>query len=164
MSAYYRKAFRDLWENKARAFLVILALVVGVISVGTVAATYSILIREMDKNYLNTTPASASLWVDGIDQNLVQTVADRFDIALAEARAQIIGRIRIGDGQWRELWLYVIADFDNLQIDTFTPEQGVWHPGTGEILFERTAIQVAQAEIGDTVVVKLPNVDERPFP
>lgn len=57
---------------------------------------------------------------------------------------------------------YVIVDFDNLQIDTFTPEQGVWSPSTGEILFERTAIKVAQAEIGDTVVVKLPNVkDER---
>ncbi len=163
MTAYYRKAFRDLWENKARAFLVILALVVGVVSVGTVATTYSILIREMDKNYLNTTPASASLWVDGVDQNLVQIVADRPDIALAEARAQIIGRIRIGDGEWRELWLYVIANFDNLQIGTFTPDQGVWQPGTGEILFERTAIQVAQAEIGDTVVVKLPNVDERPL-
>ncbi len=37
MSASWRKAFRDLWENTARALLVIVALVVGVVSVGTVA-------------------------------------------------------------------------------------------------------------------------------
>jgi len=57
INASWRKALRDLWENKARAVLVIVALVVGVISVGTTAVAYSILPREMDKNYLTTDPA-----------------------------------------------------------------------------------------------------------
>ena len=161
ISASWRKAFRDLWENKARALLVILALVVGVVSVGTTAVAYSILPREMDKNYLYTDPASATLWVEPLDEELVQTVADMPQIARAEAHSEIIGHFQIAPGEWRELWLYVIPDFNNIQVDKFTPEQGAWPPATGEILLERTAVRVAQAKIGDKVIVKIPNHKEQ---
>ncbi len=116
ISASWRKAFRDLWENKARALLAILALVVGVVSVGTVAVAYSILPREMDKNYLYTDPASATLRVEPLDEELVQTVADMPQIARAEASSYIIGRFQIAPGEWRELWLYVISDFNDIQV------------------------------------------------
>ncbi len=161
INASWRKAFRDLWENKARALLVITALVVGVVSVGTTAVAYSILPREMDKNYLYTDPASATLWVEPLDEGLVQTVAAMPQIARAEARSEIIGRFQIAPGEWRELWLYVIPDFDKIQVDKFTPEQGAWPPATGEILLERTAVRVAQAKIGDKVIVKIPDKKER---
>src|SRR5512135_859085 len=156
-STSWRKAFRDLWGNKARALLVILALVVGVVSVGTTAVAYSILPREMDKNYLRTDPASATLWVQPLDDELVKTVSTMPQIARAEARSEIIGRFQIAPGEWRELWLYVIPDFNNIQLDKFTHEQGAWPPAKGEILLERTAVAVAQARMGNTVIVKIPN-------
>jgi putative ABC transport system permease protein len=156
-NASWGKAFRDLWENKARALLVILALVVGVLSVGTVAVTYSILIREMDVNYLKTDPASATLRVAPLDDELVKTVAEMPRIAKAEARSEIVGRFLLSPGRWQELWLYVVPDFDHMQLDRFTPERGAWPPATGEILLERTAVSVAQAKMGDTVTVKIPN-------
>jgi putative ABC transport system permease protein len=161
INASWRKAFRDVWENKARALLVILALVVGVVSVGTAAVAYSILPREMDKNYLYTDPASATLWVEPLDQALVQRVADLPQIARAEASSYIVGRFQIAQGEWRELWLYVISDFNHLQVDKFTPEQGAWPPATGEILLERTAVNVAQAKLGNKVIVKIPNLKEQ---
>lgn len=161
INAAWRKAFRDLWENKARALLVIVALVVGIVSVGTTAVAYSILPWEMDKNYLYTDPASAILWVEPVDRELVKTVAAMPSIARAEASSYIVGRFQIAPGEWRELWLYVISDFNNIQVDKFTPEQGAWPPATGEILLERTAVQVAQAKLGDNVIVKIPNQKER---
>ncbi len=160
ITASWRKAFRDLWENKTRALLVLLALVVGIVSVGGVAATYSILLREMDVNYLKTDPASATLWVKPLDADLVRTVAALPQIARAEARSYIVGRLQIAPGEWRELWLYVIPDFSNIQVDKFTPEQGAWPPATGEILLERTAVKVAQAKMGDNIIVKIPNQKE----
>src|SRR5512139_1013030 len=111
----------------------------------------------MNKNYLYTDPASATLLVTPLDEGLVQMVADMPQIARAEARSEIIGRFQIAPGEWRELWLYVIPDFNNIQVDKFTPEQGAWPPATGEILLERTAVRVAQAKIGDKIVVKIPN-------
>ncbi|HMB24140.1 MAG: ABC transporter permease, partial [Chloroflexota bacterium] len=160
-SAAWLKAFRDLWGNKARALLVILALVVGVVSVGAAAVAYSILPREMDKNYLRTDPASATLWVEPVDDELVKTVAAMPQIARAEASSSIVGRFQIAPGEWRELWLYVIPDFNDIQLDKFTPEQGAWPPGIGEILLERTAVGVAQAKMGDDVIVKIPNANAR---
>ncbi|HEX2994017.1 MAG TPA: FtsX-like permease family protein [Anaerolineales bacterium] len=160
-SAAWRKAFRDLWGNKARTLLVILALVVGVVSVGTAAVAYSILPREMDKNYLRTDPASATVWVEPVDDELVKTVAAMPQIARAEASSYIVGRFQIASGEWRELWLYVIPDFNDIQLDKFTPEQGAWPPGTGEILLERTAVGVAQAKVGEDVIVKIPNQQEQ---
>ncbi|CAG0934194.1 ABC transporter permease YtrF [Thermoflexales bacterium] len=161
INASWRKAFRDLWENKARALLVIVALIVGVVSVGTTAVAYSILPREMDKNYLFTDPASATLWVEPLDQELVKTVAAMPQIARTEASSYIVGRFQITPGEWRELWLYVISDFNHIQVDKFTPEQGAWPPAIGEILLERTAVQVAQAKLGDNVIVKIPNQKEQ---
>jgi putative ABC transport system permease protein len=161
INASLGKAFRDLWENKARALLVMLALVVGVVGVCTVAVTYSILPREMDANFLDTNPSSATLWVDPVDDELVKTVAAMPQFAKVEERSEIIGRFQIAPGEWRELWLYVVADFNTMQLDTFTPEQGAWPPATGEILLERTAVKVAQAKMGDEVVVKIPGRKER---
>lgn len=160
-SAAWLKAFRDLWGNKARALLVILALVVGVISVGAAAVAYSILPREMDKNYLRTDPASATLWIEPLDDELVQEVSTLPQIARVEARSEIIGRFQIAPGEWRELWLYVVPDFNKIQVDKFTPEQGAWPPGTGEILLERTAVDVARTKLGDDVIVKIPNYPAR---
>jgi putative ABC transport system permease protein len=157
----WRKAFRDLSENKARTLLVLVALVVGIVSVGTAAAAYSILPREMDKNYLHTDPASATLWLEPLDADLVKTVAAMPQIARAEASSFIVGRFQTAPGEWRELWLYVITDFNNIQVDKFTPEQGAWPPATGEILLERTAVQVARAKMGDNVVIKIPNRKEQ---
>ncbi|MBK9925255.1 MAG: FtsX-like permease family protein [Anaerolineales bacterium] len=161
INASWRKAFRDVWENKARTLLVILALVVGIVSVGTAAVAYSILPREMDKNYLYTDPASATLWVEPIDDELIKTVAAMPQIAGTEASSYIVGRFQIAPGEWRELWLYVIPDFNKIQLDKFTPEQGAWPPATGEILLERTAVKVAQAKMGGDVIVKIPNQKER---
>jgi putative ABC transport system permease protein len=161
LNASLRKAYRDLLDNKARTFLVIVALVVGVVGVGAVVVAYSILPREMNKNYLGTDPASATLSVDSVDEDLARAVAALPRIAKAEARSEIVGRFQIIPGEWRELWRYVIPDFSKLEVDLFTPEQGAWPPAAGDILLERMAVRVAQAKRGDEVVIKILNRKER---
>jgi putative ABC transport system permease protein len=115
----------------------------------------------MDRNYLATDPASATLWVDSADEGLARRAAELPAIAEAEARAEIVGRFLVEGGRWAELWLYVVPDFERMSLDLFTPELGAWPPATGEILLERTAVRVAKARIGDRVVVKIPGMDER---
>lgn len=157
ISTSWRKAFRDIWENKARALLVVVALVAGIAAVGTTAVAYSILPREMDRNYLQTDPASATLWIESADVDLARRVAEQSAIGRAEARGEIVGRYQLSPGEWRELWLYVIPDFDAIQLDRLTPEAGAWPPAAGDILLERTAVAVAGATVGDRVIVKIPN-------
>jgi hypothetical protein len=52
MSSRLRKIFGDLTANKLRTVLVILAICIGVFGFSVVANSYSILLREMDKNYM----------------------------------------------------------------------------------------------------------------
>lgn len=73
----------------------------------------------MDKNYLKTDPASATIWVDPMNEELVKTVAAMPQFAVVEARSEIVGRFQIEEGKWRELWLYVVPDFNTMQLDKF---------------------------------------------
>ena len=51
--------------------------------------------------------------------------------------------------------IIVVKDYGNIQLNKFVPERGAWPPGPGEILIERDAFQVAHANIGDTVTIRL---------
>ncbi|MDP3179685.1 MAG: hypothetical protein Q8M76_17385, partial [Spirochaetaceae bacterium] len=63
-----KKAVGDLWANRARSLLVLVAIIVGVVGVGIVLDSGAILSREMSKNYLATNPASAIFTIGGKDE------------------------------------------------------------------------------------------------
>jgi putative ABC transport system permease protein len=151
----WKKALRDLWLNKTRTLLVVAAMAIGIFGLGLVADAYAILTREMNVNYMRTNPASATLWTDPLDETTLQTVRDRAEIAQAEARRMITGRIQTGPDEWYSIWLFTARDFNNLRLDQFTPDTGAWPPAKGEILIERAAVGLIGAEIGQTRVVKI---------
>lgn len=157
VSPRWRKAIRDLWLNRARTLLVAAAIAIGIFGVGLVLNAYTILTRELNDNYLATNPASATLWTGPLDEEFIEAVQGLPMIAEVEARRRVQARIQIGPDEWLPLWLFVIDDFDDIRISTFEPEQGDWPPAAGEMLLERVAFQVARAEIGDTVTVRMPN-------
>lgn len=154
-STRWRKVLRDLWMNKTRTLLVVLSITIGIVGVGSILTAYSILTREMDRNYMDTNPASAVLYIKNVDDALVQAVQSRPEIAQAEARRLVVARYQTGENQWLSIWLFVIGDFDNLRVNTFTSERGGWDPAADEILIERSALPLIQQDVGDTAVIKL---------
>src|SRR5205823_1326279 len=121
---------------------VVVAIAIGLTGFLAVLSTYAVLRRELNRGYLATNPASAVLFTDAIDDPLLASISRRADVADADARRVINGRIRTPDGSWRGLVLFVIRDFERLRIATITPEGGSWPPATGELLIERDAFQV----------------------
>ncbi len=153
-SPRWRKALRDLWGNKARTILVVLAIAIGIIGVGSILTSYAILMREMDRNYMDTNPASAVLYMDGVDDDLVSAVQNRPEIADAEARRKVRARFQMGTNEWITILLFVVDDFDNLRVSTFYPERGDWNPAADEILIERSVLPIIEQDVGDEVVIK----------
>src|SRR5262249_41712076 len=145
MTASWRKVFGDVWRARTRTLLVVLAIAVGLASFFAVLSTYAILRRELNRGYLATNPASAVLLIDTVDDALLASVAGREDVEAADARRVLTGRIRTGETGWRRLTIFVIRDFQELRINTVTPDRGAWPPARGEILIERDAFQVARA-------------------
>ena len=158
-----RKLLRDFSVNKTRTFFVILAIFIGVFGMSVVANSYAILLREMDVNYRNTNPASATLWTSPIDDSYVQKIADLPYIKDVECREKIVGRVQVGQNEWKDIWLFVVDDFNNLRLDLFSPETGKTIPGTGEILFERKALFIAKTDIGETLNIKIPDGTIQPL-
>lgn len=150
------KAIRDLLINKARTLLVVMAIAIGICGVGFILNSYTILTREMNKNYLDTTPASFTLYTDNINDKLLRDLHTLPAIKEAEARKTVMARVRVKSGDWRMLRLYVIEDFNNVRVDIMRPEKGTRLPATGEILMERDAFEVADTQTGAAVTVKIP--------
>lgn len=159
MSTPWRKIVRDFWQERTRSVLVVAAISLGIAAFSAVLSSFAILDRELNQGYLATNPASATLRMDAIDDDLLKAVTAHPGVAAAEARRVVSGRIKAGPAQWRSLMLFVVKDYADIRVSTITRETGAWPPLKGEILIERDAFQVAKARIGDTVTVKMPRGD-----
>ncbi len=153
----WRKLLRDQWLNKPRTLLTVLVIAIGIFAMGGILSTYAVLTREIVVNYMGTTPASATLEVEGMRDAILQQVRARPDIARAELRETVTARVQVGPDEWQRLLLFVIPDIARMQVASFTPQQGAWPPRDGEMLVERASLQVGHANLGDTVNVKLPS-------
>lgn len=163
MTVGWTKAVRDVWRARTRATLVVLAIAIGLSGFLAVLSTYAILGREINRGYLATSPASAILRTDAIDDTLLSAIAARDDVADADARRTITARLRTPDGSSRRVVFFVIRDFTSLRISTVTHETGEWPPSAGGMLIERDAFQVADARVGDTLTVVMPSGREHPL-
>lgn len=157
----FRKAGKDLLINKRRTVLVLIAMIIGMFGVIMLINTTVILNREMNKNYINTNPASATLWVENLDKNLLKKIKYFPGIQNAELRKTVVAQVDIGSGLEREIDIYVVPDFENMKISTFKPEKGNWPPKKGEILIERAAMDLIASKIGNSISVKLPGYSKR---
>jgi putative ABC transport system permease protein len=151
----WRKVLRDLWLNKSRTLVVVLSIAVGVFAVGTIASSQIILSRDLRATYLATHPAHATLLTfESFDEDVVDAVSNMREVEEAEARRRLTVRVQTGPDEWQLLWLTAIQDFDEVKIDQFAPEAGAWPPPEHEMLIERSALGLLEADMGDTVTVK----------
>jgi putative ABC transport system permease protein len=154
LSPRWRKVVRDIQVNGGQVALVVAAIAIGVFSVGWFTTSYGILKRELKDNYLATNPPSATLHMQDVSPEVTEAIKSRPDILDAEIMGMRQGRIFVDD-EWRTFELYVRQDYEQTQISQLIPEDGVFPPPPGEVLVERAAMQVADAEIGDSIRVQI---------
>lgn len=157
ISPRWRKLLRDVRLARGRMIMMLLAIAVGIIGVGTILSAYSILTREIGRNYAGTNPASAWIELDRANEKLASAARARPGIADAEAGATMLARVEIRPNEWMPLMLFVVSDFRDLRINAFKPESGDWPPPAGSILLERTALPLTGANVGDSLNVQAPN-------
>lgn len=156
MKLLFRKVMRDFNLNRTRSVLVILAIFLGVLGTGLILDCYAITKREMDVSYMNTNPASFTIRVDPVDANLEQALENFPEIKSYEVRRMIRARTSTAADDWQTTELYVIDDFNNIRINTFSALEGAATPGVGEISIENAALSVADVSLGDPLTIKIP--------
>lgn len=155
--AGWAKVRGDLRAARGRVILMIIAITASLAAVGAVLGTYGIASRELERNYRDTHPASATLELPaGADAALAAAARARPGVTDAEARGAVLARVRVGPDRLRFL-LFVVDDFRALRLNTFTPEAGAWPPPDGTILLERSAQPMLGVAIGGALTLELPH-------
>lgn len=162
MSPRWTKILRDMRSTQGRLLTIVIALAVSIAAVATMLSAYTVLMREVSRNYLDTNPASAQLELEGaVSDSLLQQVRGRPNIAAAEAAATLMARIEVGPDEWMPLLLFVVPDFDALGINKLNRDSGAWPPPTGAILVERSAMPMTHAALGQSVNVEFQHAGRR---
>jgi putative ABC transport system permease protein len=155
-SPRWRKVWADLWGNKLRTGLVILSITVGVFAVGMVYSSYLMFERDLARSWGAAAPASASLYADPFDEEVVQSVRSLRGIQEAEGRRNVSLRVQAKDGQWRQMLLIAIPDYVKQRVNIVRPQAGDWPPKDGDVLLERSSLAELGVAQGDRIVVETP--------
>ena len=162
ISPRWRKIVRDLWINKLRTVLVILSIMIGVAAIGMVLGSQGIIDRDLPQAFADINPSSASvLSISNYDDDVVQIIESMDEVAIAEGRRAINIRFQTPRGDWRNMQVFALTDFEEIKLNQLTPEEGAWPPPEGTILIERSAftenLGFGGVEFGDEIVMEPPN-------
>jgi putative ABC transport system permease protein len=160
-SPRWRKLRGDIAQAQGRLLMMVIAIAVGVFAVASISTAYTILEREIVRNFLSTNPAAALLDSDNIADNVIAGARAQGGITGAEATGRVTGRVRVGPNEWLPLLLFVVPDFHAAHISTVRLEAGRWPAEPEGIVLERTAVPVANTALDREIRVQTPHGAER---
>jgi putative ABC transport system permease protein len=150
----WRKVIRDLWSNKTRTLLVVLAIAVGVFAFGSVFITQEVLVSDMDTQFHDYSASTITMSIPAFDDSLVRWASRQEQVVDAQGRALRSVKL-VGQARTFNLNLYAYDDYEDIKLNRITPEKGKWPPGRREILFERASVSLPGVQIGDNIIIEL---------
>ncbi len=162
LRARWFKVINDLFGNKTRTLLIVLSMSVGLFALGIILGARTILSDGLEESFAAINPSSGTMrTAELFDENFLESVREIKDVQDADARRTTTARLQTKSGEWKNLTIFVVADYDDIRVNKVTSESGAWPPPEHEMLIERAALSVIDAQIGDVVLVRFPNDVER---
>ena len=134
LQARWSKILKDIWGNKSRSLLVIFSIAVGVAAVGMINNAARIIQRDLYSEYGAGNPALLQIYVSPFDKHLAKAVEDMREVESAQAMRVVGASISGADGQWDDVGLHVVQDYDDIQMDKYIPVSGSAKPAIRENL------------------------------
>ncbi|MFC2024791.1 ABC transporter permease [Chloroflexota bacterium] len=154
ISPRWRKVVRDLWSNKTRTVLVVLAIAVGIFAFGSAFIAQEILVSDMDTQYRAINASTITMNIRSFDDGLVRWARRQKEVVDAQGCVVYLVKL-VKETQTHNLILYAYDDYENMSLNRISTETGKWPPGRREILFERASVSLSGAQIGDSIVIEL---------
>ena len=156
------KVIHDLFGNKTRTVLIVLSMAVGLFAIGIILSARSILSEGLARSFAAIHPSSGTVrTIEPFDEDFLDSVRSMPEVQEADARRNISARVEVAPGEWQNISLFVIADYNDIRVNKVSSQTGAWPPPEREILIERAALSVIDAQIGDVIRIKLPNDTQR---
>ncbi len=148
-----------------RTVLIVLSIAVGLFAIGAIVSARSILSTDLDRSYAAINPSSGIVrTVECFDEEFVRLVEAMDEVAAVDARRVLEVRVRIGPNEWENLKVFAVESYDDMAVDIVRSDLGAWPPPEREILIERAAIRLLNADVGDTLHIELPGERQRDLP
>jgi putative ABC transport system permease protein len=129
VSIIWRKVLRDLWMNRLRTLLVVLATTVGVFALGLVFGLSGLMRARMTESHQASRFPNVLLYTDTFEQPFVEAIRHERGVAAAEGEDYSTMRWRLaGEETWRDGVLYAKQDYTDQSVDLFELIDGAW-PG-----------------------------------
>ena len=165
LSSRWHKVLNDLLSNKTRTVLIVLSIAVGLFAVGTIISSQKILSTEIARGFAKINPSSGTIrTLEPFDEDFIRAVRRMEEVAEVDARRTMNARVKVGQGEWNNLLLFAIKDYEDMRVNKIWPQSGAWPPLEREILIERSSLGVLNAQVGDTLVAETPNGRDRTLP
>lgn len=164
MNLTFKKAIRDIKIYKGRTVLMLLGILIGIAATGAVLSSYAILLREMDRNFMDTNPASMVFTMTNADEKAMSIIKAQYPDTDTEMRKTLQARISRGDGTFGTIYLTAIQDFGKQKIDTFALEKGSYPNVDNRIVLERDDLKILKtltSGIGESITLQLPGCPEQ---
>ncbi len=153
MRIAYRKVIRDLWSNKARTVLVVLSIAVGVMAVGMIFSSNTIMVRRLTEAQIASSPSNVWLFLRGlIDDDGIASIERLPEVQAAQGRAErgVNWKASTGD-EWADANVVAIEDYQSQEYDLLQLREGAW-PGSNSALVEWNHIEpYGVPEIGSPI-------------
>ncbi len=157
----WKKIFNDLWFNKTRTVLVVLSIAVGVAAIGTIAGGHIVFSRDMQESFNSINPANITIFSDPFDEDMVPAIRKIRGVKSADGRRTVAVRVQAPDGNWTQMNLTVIVDYNDIRVNKLKLMDGAWPPPDKGVLFERSSLPSFPAKVGDSLLVEAPDGKRR---
>lgn len=138
--------------NKTRTLLVLLSIAVGVTAIGMVMGSQIIVDQSLPEQYTAVNPASGTIFtLTTFDEDMVRAIADMDEVGEVEARRFTTVRFQTKEGEWRNMQLTAVPDFEEMNINKLVSEEGVFPPPEEGLLIERASLDPSLGLDGYTV-------------
>ncbi|HRW04562.1 MAG TPA: ABC transporter permease [Caldilineaceae bacterium] len=162
----WRKVVRDLWSNKTRTILVLLSIAVGVTAIGMVLGAQGIVDRNLPEAYAAVHPSDGLIFcITTFDDDMIKAIEAMPEIESAEGRRFVNVRFLDQAGNWYNMQLNAIPNYEEMDINIVYGETGAFPPPHQSLLIERASLSpslgLGGIEIGDMLTVEAPNGKQR---
>src|SRR5512134_23176 len=156
------KVLHDLFGNKTRTLLIVLSMAVGLFAIGIILSARTILSEGLASSFAAIHPSSGTIrTVEPFEEDFLEAVRSMPEVQEADARRNVSARVEVAPGEWQNISLFVIADYNDIRVNKVSSESGAWPPPEREILIERAALSVIKAQVGDVLRIKMASDTQR---
>jgi putative ABC transport system permease protein len=157
-----KKVARDFSLLRGRTLTIVAAIALGLVGFYGVLGAFGVLLREIRRNYVESAPASATLFLADVTPKLLAEVRARPEIAAATRRTTLHGRYRsTADDTFRRALVFVVDDFERAGVAKLFHERGERTPPRGTVLIERSALAALGGDVGSSFTLELPGAERR---